>query len=180
MSGLAVCHYGIIYADKMNVNGLISVAPAYKLTPKTNFIQSVLSVFSPVVGRLSPTFEVDFALDQNDMKHDEQLRELSRKDPLIVKKICAGTPINAEHCQEFDNHNAGKFKAPLLMLVAMSDCLVDPKASISVFVKFASTDKEISKLEGYFHEVWSESKEMREKAYDIMISWIDKRMPKKE
>jgi len=177
MGGLAACHYGILYATKMNVNGLISVAPAYKLTPKTDFLQSIAQVFAPVVGKILPTFQVTFELDQNVLKHDEALKEVSRKDPLVCKKIAVGTPIHAEACQKFDNENAANFNASLLMLVAMADSTVDPNASIAVFEKFGSKDKECVKLDGYFHEVWAESKDMREKVYEMMITWMEKRMP---
>jgi hypothetical protein len=94
------------------------------------------------------TSTVEFILDQNELKHDEALKEISRKDPLVCKKIAVGTPIHAEKAQAYDNTHAGvclcffvyfvylssfktaKFKAPLLMLVAMADTTVNPASSV--------------------------------------------------
>lgn len=129
------------------------------------------STAGKIMSRLMPTFSMPNDIDPSWLSHDEHVCKVYGKDPLNKGVATARWFVEMGLAQRDLLERAGLIKQPMLMAIAGSDKLVDPKAAERVYHRLGSPDREIEIYDELYHEILNE-KEWREVLARI-VGWFE-------
>jgi len=168
MGGLIVFHSGLLYPDLFD--GAILISPAFLGRLKFSFME-YLRIFVANLCDPCRRFEMPFSAQM--CTRDENYQTLLDNDPgehrFATAKLLWCTfifQIKSLFC-------AGKFKKPILFLLAGKDSLASPEVSKIIFKRVKTKDKKIIVYSEMCHALSIEKG--KEKVFGDILDWINKR-----
>lgn len=169
MGGFITLLYGINKPNKLN--GQIFSGAAVIRLPMLNGIKG--SIFK-ILGNIMPNVEIKNSLTQDICSVKEVVEEYA-KDPLVLKKaklkLYVEFLINGTNWIE---RNMYKYNYPCLITHGEKDKIVPKEASIYLYSRISSKDKQIKIYDNLYHEILNERD--KDKILYDMINWIYERI----
>ena len=169
MGGFISLCYGI---DKPNkLRGQIFSGAAIRKLPVINGIKGNIV---KILGGLMPNLNIKNNLSE-DICSVKEVVEDYRKDPLVLKEAKLKL-----HCEflirgtKWIEKNIGKYEYPCLITHGEKDKIVPKEASIYLYSKISSKDKEIKIYDNLYHEILNEND--KDKILSDIINWIYERI----
>ncbi|NIS83153.1 MAG: alpha/beta fold hydrolase [Anaerolineales bacterium] len=149
------------------LSGVIASGPAFR----RSFDVPAIKVFlGKLMANVWPTFSQHSGLDPRNVSRDPAVVKAYAEDPLVHDWATARLFIVATVLGEDALARAPDFHAPLLLLQASEDRLVDVGASEAFFVNAGSTDKTLRLYEDFYHEVHNEPQ--KDSVIEEIVQWV--------
>lgn len=169
MGGFITLLYGINRPDKLN-GQIFSGAAVIKLPMLNNIKGSIVKL----LGNIVPNMDIRNSLTKDICSVKEVVEEYE-KDPLVLKK--AKLKLYVEFLingVDWIEKNIHKYNYPCLITHGEMDKIVPKEASIYLYSKISSKDKEIRIYDNLYHEILNERE--KDKILFEMINWIYERI----
>ncbi len=155
-------------AYPQSVAGAILCSPAAK--PPTSLGSATIAL-GRVASRLAPRVGVA-ALDASGVSRDPAVVAAYRNDPLVYTgKVTARLGAEILNSMQRLERDAPKITVPLLILQGTADRMVNPEGSELIYRLASSTDKELRRYEGLYHEVFNEPE--RDLVLHDVVEWLN-------
>jgi alpha-beta hydrolase superfamily lysophospholipase len=165
--GLIVTRYVLERRD--SVSGLVCSSPYYKLKLDVPAVKKLAGqVMSKIYGKMA----LPSGLKGADVCRDPEMSSLYDRDPLNLKNATARWFTESSRTQDEVLARAREIQLPTLFLVGGGDKIADPQRAQEVFGQISSSDKTIHVLEGQYHEVFNETREVRDKTLRLLADWL--------
>jgi acylglycerol lipase len=131
-------------------------------------------LMSKIGSKLFPSIHIKFPMAPDFITHDAEVLDAYINDKLRCGKI---TPRLAEQLMSFlieGAQNAGKIKMPMMLQYGTLDISFSKQKEL--FDNMGSKDKTYKSYEGFKHEVYNESPEMRVVALKDLHDWLNARI----
>ncbi|WP_261546086.1 alpha/beta hydrolase [Burkholderia multivorans] len=152
--------------------GLVLSSPA--LAPGRDVPRWMLAL-SRVISRIWPTFpaiRIDAAL----LSRDADVVAANRADPLVHHgPVPARTGAEILDAMARIERGRSALRVPVLVYHGTADKLTEPDGSRTFGARVGSADRTLTLYEGGFHETMNDIE--RERVIDVLIGWIDARVP---
>jgi alpha-beta hydrolase superfamily lysophospholipase len=151
------------------VAGLILSSPA--LDPGLKRLQLILL---GLMEKFAPKTAISNGLNAKFISHDPEVVKAYQSDPLVHSRVTS-MPVRwlIDTCERLSVPNR-PLMVPTLLMAAQDDRLVNPKGSDSFARHYAEAEMTYHALEGYYHEIFNEDTERREKTLSLLGSWLDR------
>lgn len=168
LGGMIALHYAVQSQSKLD--GLILSGPLVVLDPPP---AAVARLMARALSALAPRLPA-IAVDPSLVSRDPQEVEAYRTDPLVhhgrlplrtVAEILTAT-------QRLPDQVAG-LELPLLVIHGSEDGLAPLAGGRLVHERAASADKTMKVYDGFFHEIFNELPEDRERVFADVMTWLD-------
>lgn len=163
MGGLIVLHY--LARATNDVDAAITSGAATII--KTNSFQLLLL---KMMSTLSPRKRLKLPIKPELLSHNQNIVKSYIEDPLVVKKPTARLLYELILAAQVLWRYIDRINKPLLLLHGEKDQVVPSKASIEVYNKVKSVEKELKIYKDLYHEILNEHN-WREIIKDI-VDWI--------
>ncbi|CAO3617828.1 unnamed protein product [Cunninghamella blakesleeana] len=162
------------YNGVEKLTGVISSAPLVTLTnPVPAFKFYPLKALSHVL----PNFTIQAGLDHNAISHDKEQVDLYVKDPLIHDFTTISTVGGFLDAGKNLLTIGKNITVPVLFSHGDADPINKYESTKHVYEIASSSDKELKKWPGLYHELHNETKEDRDQVIDKYIDWMKARIP---
>lgn len=163
MGGGIVNLYGVTYDD---VDGIVSVAAASHTPSNTKALKYTGFWYLRWVRINTKIFDKHLA-------HDPNVLASNKEDDLMLKYIYVSL-IGEMFIKgvKYIDKNAKNFTVPVLYIHGTADNIVQQEASIMMYEKISSKDKEIKLYDGEFHELLNDYN--KEEPINDIIVWLNK------
>jgi len=166
MGSFVAQRYAIKYQE--DIQGMILSGSGTRVKELPRFIK----IMARVIAKILPTFKADTGLDPDGISSDPESVDAYRNDPLIDYKI--STAITGvcfmNHYKEIKD-KIGLISIPVLFQKGeLDDMILDIEAFME---ELKTDDKQVIVYENAKHEVYTETKEKREKAFSDLVNWIN-------
>ena len=165
--GLIVLRYALREPER--VTGYVVTSPMCGMAVEVPAYKSILA---GVASKMWPSLSLPSGVRAEDISHIDRVCEKYADDPLVFPTATARWFVSARKAMADTFERADELQAPVLMLIAGSDELVDPRASEDVFHRMGGSDREMELYPELFHEILNE-----ESWDDIMrriLDWMEK------
>lgn len=151
------------------VAGLILSSPA--LDPGLKRMQLILL---GVMEKFVPKLAVSNGLKPKYLSHDPAVVRAYLSDPLVHNRVTT-RPVRwlIDTCERLAVPNR-PLMVPTLLMAAQDDHLVNPQGSDSFARHYAEAEMTYHALDDYYHEIFNENTERREKVLLLLAEWLDK------
>lgn len=129
-----------------------------------------------ILRALLPRLPIPSGLRPEMLTRDEERRAAVRADPLYFTTTTAGWFFEASRAQQEAFAKAPRVELPILGLLPTEDRVADPKATIAFWEALGAADRQLVRFEGCYHEIVNEPLAIRERAFDLIRSWIDEHL----
>ena len=151
--------------------GFVLSSPFYRL----GFKPPALKVFaSRLIGTVVPFLPVSNELKPEQLTSDPEFQEKTKNDPLYNHVTTPRWFSETLAAQEEVILRASEITAPILVMQAGADPIVDVETTRRVFEAFTSRDKTYVEFDGFRHELFMEAE--RDRPIETMLRWIDERL----
>jgi len=169
MGSLVAQRYAIKYQKELN--GLI-LSGSGTSPPK---FPKILEMFAKFMVKIVPKLKGDAGINPENISSDPESVEDYKTDTLIdYKKGTIGMGIAMINHYSEIKEEIGKIQIPILMQKGSNDVMIIGEKEL--FEDLKTEDKEFIVYENAKHEVYTEIKEIREKAYNDVTKWITSRL----
>lgn len=152
------------------IQALIMSSPA--LDPGLSLFQKL---FLAVLPRFAPDLRVSNGLNPAFISHDPAVVAAYKADPLVHDRIAARLAVFIAQTGPATVACAPSWSVPTLLIYAGADRLVNPAGS-RAFAKAAPSDVVTSHcFETLYHEIFNELAADRERVFEELKRWLDKR-----
>ncbi|MHA1198823.1 MAG: lysophospholipase [Candidatus Heimdallarchaeaceae archaeon] len=168
--GSFIAHrYAIKYQSE--IKGLILSGSGTHVTP----IPKVLQILARIMNKILPAFQADSGIKPEQISSDPESVKDYSNDPLIGYKTATASigVCLMDHYREIKDQ-IGTISIPILLQNGENDTLMFDKETL--FDDLKSKDKTLEIYKNAKHEVYTEIKEIREKAYSDLIDWINEHL----
>ncbi|MCU0598513.1 MAG: lysophospholipase [Desulfobacterales bacterium] len=155
------------------INGIIASSPGLRPAMK---VPAIKGTIGKLMSSIWPKLSFDNELNSSHLSHDASVVEAYDADPLVHRKVTARWFTQFMAAMGMTFQDAQKIQIPILMQVAGDDRLVDPLASKDFFDRVSSKDKTLRLYEGFFHEIYNEVDQSRQKALNDLEHWLISRI----
>ncbi|KAA0234498.1 MAG: lysophospholipase [Actinobacteria bacterium] len=125
-----------------------------------------------LMSRVTPRLPIT-ALEADYISRDPDVVEAYVSDPFVYRgKINARTGTGILAATDWLRNHLGDIDQPVLFLCGTDDKLTAAEGSTIAYEGVASSDKNIERYEGLYHEVFNEPE--RETVLSDMLSWLEK------
>ncbi len=165
MGSLVAQRYAIKY--QRDLQGLI-LSGSGTSTPK---FPKILEIFAKIMVKIIPKLKGDAGIDPENISSDPESVEDYKTDPLIDYKtgtIGMGIAV-INHYSEI-KEEIGKIQIPVLMQRGSDDVMIIGEKEL--FEDLKTKDKEFIIYENAKHEIYTEIKEIKMKAFNDVTQWI--------
>jgi alpha-beta hydrolase superfamily lysophospholipase len=135
------------------VAGYVVTSPMCGLAVKVPLWKSTAG---NLMSKIWPTLALPTELSPTVLTHDTHVVEAYANDPMVRTVATARWFTEAQAAQRDLKERAGTIKQPVMMCIAGSDQLVDPRAEEEVFGLLGSADKTKVPYPALFHEILNE------------------------
>lgn len=114
-----------------------------------------------VISMIWGSFQLASDLDVTQLSHDENVQEAYLSDELVHTKLTPSAFFALEKAMTDTRTSSVRSKtirAPMLMLVPLSDQIVDPDPSLQFYSSIHCTGKKLVTLPGFRHEPFNEGR----------------------
>lgn len=171
MGGFITLCYGIEKPYKLQ--GQIFSGAAVRKLP---IFKGIKGDMIKLLGKIVPNLNIKNSLT-NDICSVKEVAEEYSKDQLVLKevklKLCIEFMIKGT---EWIEKNIEKYEYPCLITHGEKDRIVPKEASIFLYNKISSKDKEIKIYDNLYHEILNENE--KDKILSDIINWIYERIRK--
>ena len=165
MGSLVAQRYAIRYQKELK--GLI-LSGSGTSPPK---FPKMLEIFTKIMVKIAPKLKGDAGIDPENISSDPESVEDYKTDPLIdYKKGTVGMGIAMMNHYSEIKEEIGKIQIPVLMQRGSDDVMIIGEKEL--FEDLKTKDKEFIVYENAKHEIYTEIKEIREKAFNDVTKWI--------
>ena len=166
LGGAIALSYALEHQDKLD--GLIVSAPAAALEAASPVVRLASKVLSAVV----PTLGV-FAVDPAAISRDEREVDAYATDPLVHHgKLPARTVAEVAAAIEGYPSRVHVLELPLLVMHGTADRLAPLAGTQMIHAGARSADKQVELYDGFYHEIFNELPEDRERVLDDLAAWL--------
>ena len=162
----------ILYAEQHQetLKGLILSGCGTRVGEEVN---AILVALSGILSKILPKMTINPKLDPETLSHDPETVKAYKDDPLVnYKKITARLGKEMLDAYKSLIENAKKIKLPVLMQVGGEDKITH--GTKDLYESFSSTkDIDLKIYDGYYHEIYNETPEMRVKPLEDLQAWIE-------
>ncbi|MEX2964395.1 lysophospholipase [Microbulbifer sp. TYP-18] len=149
---------GVIACDCVqrfnSVDSLILSAPAFRgLQEPGNLVRALISVLARPLPRLTLPNRVD----PRWLSRDEAVAEAYRKDELVHNRVSLRWFTDFLRQRDLVIARLGQIRVPCLLLLPMSDRLVDSPFTQGLFERIGSAQKWCHVFPGAYHELFNEA-----------------------
>lgn len=165
MGSLVAQRYAIKYQKELK--GLI-LSGSGTSPPK---FPKMLEIFAKIMVKIAPKLKGDAGIDPENISSDPESVEDYKTDPLIdYKNGTVGMGIAMMNHYSEIKEEIGKIQIPVLMQRGSDDVMMIGEKEL--FEDLKTKDKEFIVYENAKHEIYTEIKEIREKAFNDVTKWI--------
>jgi alpha-beta hydrolase superfamily lysophospholipase len=169
LGGLIVVRY--LLAHSSGLTGAVLSSPALRIAEEpSRFLQGLGRVLSVIAPRTSFQGTVRPHL----LSRDASVGRAYTADALVHARASARFFNEFKWAMQNAEERAPEITAPLLILQAADDGLVDPKATEAFAARVGSEIKEFHLYPGLFHEIFNEIE--RDRVFDDLERWLDGRL----
>jgi len=165
MGGLTAARFATLRVRP--VRALVLSSPALAL--RLNGVQLALH---RTLLKLAPNLKLPNPIDAKYLSHDPALVAAYRDDPLVLKSITAGMLESFVRGMAQAQADASRVEAPMLMIVAGADRVVDPAGSRTFYDNAPADLREIAWFETGYHELFNEAEPLRGQAFAALTDWL--------
>jgi lysophospholipase len=152
--------------------GLILSSPFLRLgMPVPPLKLSVARLLSIV----APTVNVGNTLLAAALSHDQEVVRAYGTDPLNHHVATARWAAEVVAAQSAALSAADRIRLPFLLMYGDADAVADPQAGREMFTRAASPDKTERCYEGFYHEIFNETR--RAAVFADLAAWLEVRRP---
>ncbi len=169
MGGLIAAHYAAKHGA--GLSGLVLSSPALRVDVKEPEIKLALG---KLMSRVLPGLTMGNGLDPEMISHDKEVVAAYKNDPLVHDRVSARWFTEFTSAIEAVHECAHQISTPVLLMQSGEDELVAPRGAQEFFDRLTVEDKTLKVWEGFYHEMMNETE--KEKAIDLMLEWIEKRL----
>jgi alpha-beta hydrolase superfamily lysophospholipase len=126
-----------------------------------------------VAAKVAPRMRLDNEIDPSVLSRDPEVGRAYAADPLVNRKVSARWFSEAVHAMAEVVDWAPRIAAPLLLMHGTNDRLASCDASVQLFDRIGSRDKQLAVYPGYYHELFNEPE--KDELYDKVVDWLDQR-----
>lgn len=149
-----------------DLEGLILLAPAFRINLFVPFAYEVLSALNSVFPNLKVTSFVRGAL----LTRNSNEAKAYDRDKLVTKAISVKVLLEMKKRAMLSIRAATRINVPVLVLLAGSDPIVDRKCQLMFFDLLSSQKKVLRTFSGMRHDIFHELN--RDEAFDLMRFFI--------
>jgi alpha-beta hydrolase superfamily lysophospholipase len=150
-----------------SVSGCILSSPYLQArTPLSGF----WSAFGRLANRIAPWIQVKSGLSAKMMSSDPAMQGDAERDPLLVHGATPRWYFETLRTQRQTQHDAAKFRLPLLCLVGDADSIADPDVAEQFVQAAGAADKTFIRYPAKLHELLRETG--REMIVQTIFDWI--------
>ncbi|TNE46768.1 MAG: alpha/beta hydrolase [Deltaproteobacteria bacterium] len=152
------------------IDGVVVSSPFLGMTIKVN---PALHTAAHLLSRTWPTFAQATPFGEEDLTHNQEMVEKTRRDPHYIQATTTRWYTETLKAQKHTMSRATEFTAPLLMQQAGQDRLVNKHTAQQFFEATASSDRQRFEYSDSFHEIYNESEDRREQAFEHLKGWLN-------
>jgi alpha-beta hydrolase superfamily lysophospholipase len=135
----------------------------------------ILEIFAKIMVKIAPKLKGDAGINPENISSDPESVEDYKTDPLIDHKNgTVGMGIAMMNHYKEIKEEIGKIQIPVLMQKGSDDVMMIGEKEL--FEDLKTEDKEFIVYKNAKHEVYTEIKEIREKAFNDVTKWITARL----
>lgn len=169
MGGLVVAHFA---TERVRpVRAVILAAPALALP-----LSAAARASYRIMRMVAPRARVPNLIRARDLSHDPEVAARYRADPLVQSTITASVMESLLHGMSRVEALAFQLEAPMLVLVAGSDRIVDPEGSRRFCAATPADLCEAVWFDTAYHEVFNEAEPLRTQVFEAMEQWLRRRL----
>lgn len=165
MGGLIVCRYMEVYADDFSAAALSSPFLGLRIP-----VPAWKEAAAIIAAKIMPSLSLPSGIDPVVLTHDAAVVDAYRDDPLVFKTANARWFVEISKAQKEVFAQIDRVKAPMLVMQAADDMLVDPAASRRFYEKLKKPEKELKIYDHCYHELFQELN--KEKIVKDLVEWI--------
>jgi len=171
MGGLIVLHFALRFPEM--IDGVTASSPALGVVVE---VPAVKSFLGKIMSSILPTLTLGNEIDTTKLSHDENVVRDYKDDPLVHDRVSARWFTEFLSAMEKVNRLGPKMEVPTLMQLAGDDYLVSVNDSKDFFEELTLNDKTLHLYEGFYHEIYNELKDKRDKALSDLETWLEARI----
>jgi alpha-beta hydrolase superfamily lysophospholipase len=168
MGGLVAARWGLVHGGE--VAGFVLSSPYFQLAFRPPLGKLLAA---KVAGRIVPWLPVSVGFDMADLTSDPEMQRWTERDPLYSRRTTPRWFEEATRAQAEVMRRAGEFDAPLLVLAAGADRVVDTGTTRAFVAAARSADKRLVVYDGFRHELFNERD--RDRPIGDAVGWIAER-----
>ncbi|MHA1451027.1 MAG: lysophospholipase [Candidatus Hodarchaeales archaeon] len=164
----------ILYSEQHQetLTGLILSGCGLRVGEKIN---PMIISLSAILSKFLPKLKIDPKIDPETISHDPDTITAYKNDPLIYyKKVTARFGKELLDAYKKLPESATKIKIPVLMQSGGEDKIVH--GTKDLYGLFETKDIDLKIYEGYYHEIYNETPEMRVKPLKDLQEWLEKHL----
>ncbi|KAA8541415.1 hypothetical protein F0562_025378 [Nyssa sinensis] len=154
------------------IAGVVLTSPAVGVQPS----YPIFAVLAPIFSFLLPRYQLSAANKKGmPVSRDPEALVAKYSDPLVYTgSIRVRTGYEILRISSYLQQNLSRLSVPFLVLHGTADTVTDPEASQKLYEEASSTDKTITLLEGFLHDLLFEPE--REEIVKGIIEWLNCRV----
>jgi len=165
MGGLVAARFAT--ARVRPIRALILSSPALALR-----LSGSMLTLHRVLLALAPRMRVPNPIEARLLSHDAEVARAYRTDPLVQGTISASVLESFMRGMAQAQADAPRLEAPMLMLVAGADRIVDPQGSRTFFDNAPEDLRELRWFDNGYHEIFNEAEPLRGEVLDALAEWL--------
>ena len=166
LGGLTVIRYAETRPDK--IKGVVASSPALAKSPET---LGFMVALAKILGRIAPGLTLSNGIKPELLSRNPEAVKAYVEDPLVHDRISTKLGRSIFENMELAHREAGKIKAPVLLLVGTGDVVTPPEGSRRLFEELKVEDKTLKEFPGAYHEIF-EDPEWGEEFHKTIVEWL--------
>lgn len=128
--------------------------------------------FGVLAAGIAPNHTEPTNVDSSLLTHDTNILDIYKKDPLIFQRISARLYCELQRMINRRSEIAHKLKEPVLLVQSGKDHVVSEEKALLFYQEMASSDKELTVYDDFYHEILNEVD--RSTVYSRIGMWISR------
>jgi len=171
MGGCMALYFAEMYPAMLS--GVIASSPGLHPAMKVPVIKGAMG---KMMSSVWPALSFDNELDSSFLSHEKSVVEAYNNDPLVHRKVSARWFTEFMKAMKATFQGAAKINIPIIMQVAGDDHLVDAQMSKRFFENISSKDKTLCFYEKFYHEIYNETHQERQRVLTDLENWLAARI----
>jgi alpha-beta hydrolase superfamily lysophospholipase len=167
MGGLIALRYAA--RKGAEISGLVVSAPLIDVAVP---VPAHKLMIARVGARMAPRMRLDNEINPSYLSRDPEVGRAYAADPLVNRKVSAKWFSEAKQAMHEAVEWASEIKIPVLVMHGTDDRFASVEATQKIFERIGSTDKELTILSGYYHELFNEPE--RQDIFKRVTKWLGK------
>ncbi len=170
MGGLTALAFAVTHSNQWHLRALALSAPA--LRPRLDFAQRLKTSVGRALYPFAPRLTLDSGLPPEWISRDPRAVAAYKNDPLVHGKISVRMGLGLIEAGARCSELANRLRLPILIQHGSEDRLADMNASVELYQRIASADRELEIYPGCYHEIFNELPGDRDRVLADLRRWL--------